>query len=68
MSIHYETAGVGVGGPYFLYVLSIVARISLSGLPSSNILITSRVMPIQMSQARLMRSKTGFSGVDESLK
>jgi hypothetical protein len=51
-----------------LYVMSIWARICLRLLPSSIIFITSRVMPMQMSQARLIRSKTGFSDVESSLK
>ncbi len=41
--------GVGVGGPYLLYVLSMAARISRSVLPSRFITITSRVMSRQIS-------------------
>ena len=41
-------------------------RISLSGLPWSIIFITSRVMSMQIVQARLIRSNTGFSGVELS--
>jgi hypothetical protein len=64
----YGTGGVGVEGPYLLYLLSITARICLRLLPSFIIFITSRVMPMQMLQARLIRSKTGFAGVELSLK
>jgi hypothetical protein len=57
-----------VAGPYLLYFCSISARICLSVLPSSIIFITSRVMPIQMSQARLMRSNSNLSSVERSFR
>ena len=65
---HYGAGGVEVGGPYLLYVCSICDRISLRLLPSSIIFITSRVMPMQMLQARLMRSNIRFVGVELSLR
>jgi hypothetical protein len=41
--------GVGVGGPYLLYVRSIDARISSNGVPACFIAITPRVMSKQIS-------------------
>jgi len=64
---YYGTGGVGVAGPYLLYVRSICARISLRLLPWSIIFITSRVMPMQIPQARLIQSKVRFAAVEVSL-
>ena len=55
-----------MGGPYLLSLL-ICARIALRLFPSSIIFITSRVMPMQMSQARLIRSNISFESVELSL-
>jgi hypothetical protein len=57
-----------VDGPYLLYVLSICARIALRFFPWSIIFITSRVMPMQMPQPRLIRSKINFGVVELSLR
>lgn len=54
---HHGTAGVGVGGPYLLYVIAICVRISLRLFPWSIIFITSRVTPMQIPQPRLIRSR-----------
>jgi hypothetical protein len=64
---HYGTGGVGVEGPYLLYFCSIAVLICLSVLPSSIILITSRVMPMQMVQPTLIGSNSNRSVGELSL-
>jgi hypothetical protein len=59
---YYGTGGVGVAGPYLLYFCSMYARIPLRLFPSSIIFITSRVMPMQIPQARLIRSNCSLPG------